>query len=240
MKISEVRNHVSYSSISKYMKCSMQWYYDYVIAPEKKIETLPMKIGIAYHKALEKLYLDRDYDGGLLILEDLAKESGKYARRDISAIINCYKDYYLKVYPLYQSRVDRVEVEGSVNIPGIGVPLDYRMDLLTTDGIVIDHKTVGRIIPDIEYSLQFDLYAYAYYKEYGRLPSRVEYHNAFKNVGSVEVRSKIPNVVDMMKAVSCVVGVVKAIEADVFIPFYGRQCAHCPHKEMCDYEHGKI
>ncbi len=240
MKISEVRDHISYSSISKYMKCSMRWYYDYVIAPEKKVESLPLKIGSAYHNAIEKLYIDRDYDGGLLLLEEFAKENGRYAQKDIGAIINCYKDYYLKVYPLYQSRVEKVEVKGYVDIPGIEVPLEYRMDLLTTDGVIADHKTIGRVVPGIEYSLQFDLYSYAYYKEYGRLPSKVEYHDAYKGTGSVAVRSKIPSISDMMKAVSCAVGVVKAIEADIFIPCYDKHCSYCPHKDMCDREHGSI
>lgn len=240
MKISDVRDHVSYSSISKYMQCSMRWYYDYVIAPDKKVDSLPIKIGTMYHSALEKLYLDRDYDGGLLLLENFAKENGRYAQKDIRAIINCYKDYYLRIYPLYQSRVEKVEVKSQVEIPGISVPLEYRMDLLTTDGTIVDHKTIGNMVPDIEYSLQFDLYSYVYYKEYGRLPSKVEYHEAYKNTGSVAVKSKIPNIADMMKAVSCAVGVVKAIESDIFIPYYGRQCSYCPHKELCDRENGNI
>ena len=49
MKIGDVKDHISYSSISKYLRCPRQWYYDYVVAPEEKEENLSLTLGTVYH-----------------------------------------------------------------------------------------------------------------------------------------------------------------------------------------------
>jgi putative RecB family exonuclease len=240
MKLIEIRDHVSYSSISKYLLCPKRWYYDYVIAPDKPVKSLALDIGSAYHNAMEALYTTGEFDKGKLVLEELASENGRFAQKEISAVSLCYGNYYNEIYPKYQTRVERIELKDRVEIPGVDVPLEYRMDLITTDGVIVDHKTVGRMKPDISYSLQFDLYSYAYYKQYGVMPRGVEYHNAYKSNGKVEVISKIPTISEMLKAVDTAAGVVKSIENDLFYPKCSKACNYCPHKEMCDREYGLI
>jgi len=240
MDFQKVRDHISYSSVNKYLGCPKRWHYDYVIAPEKPKKSLALELGTRYHNAVEKLYTTGEYEEGLKILKEFASESGRFAQKDIKAVTECFKNYYLSVYPLYQSRVQSVELTGKVDVSGIKVPLEYRMDLVTTDGTIIDHKTVGRMHPRIDYSLQFDLYSYAYYKNYGVLPRTVEYHNAYKTTGGVEVVGKMPCISDMLKAIACVVGMVKSVEADIFMPKYSKACNYCPHREMCNREFGSI
>lgn len=240
MKIGDVKDHISYSSISKYLRCPRQWYYDYVVAPEKKEENLSLTLGTVYHTALERLYSERDYEAGLAAFNEISANHGRRAHREVEGIMECYKQYYLSVYPKYASRVESVELKGTVAIPGVEVPLEYRMDLVTTDGIIIDHKTVGRMEPDLEHSLQFDLYAYVFYKQNGVLPRGAEYHYAYKDSGKVKVVSKVPKISEMLKAVACAEGMAKGVEADNFMPTYGKHCEWCPYKELCDREFGLI
>lgn len=240
MKISDIKDHISYSSISKYLLCPKQWHYDYVIVPKEEKESLPLVLGSAYHNALEKLYLEKDYDSGLSEFDEVSANHGRKAHKDIENIKKCYEQYYLSVYPKYASRVESVELVGNVEITGVDVPLEYRMDLVTTDGVIVDHKTVGRVVPELEYSLQFDLYSYVFYKQNGVLPKGVEYHYAYKRNGRVEVVSKMPKISDMLKAVSCAEGMARGVESDNFMPKYGKHCNWCPHRELCDREFGLI
>lgn len=234
------KEHISYSSVNKYLDCPQKWYYDYVIAKDKKETSTALTLGSVYHEALEKLYLDGDYEGGLALFSQLASDSGRFAQKGIEMLRKCYENYYMSIYPQYQSRVEKVEVKDQISVPGIPIPLEYRMDLLTTDGVIIDHKTVGRMVPNIDYSLQFDLYAYAYYRMNGVLPSRVEYHIAYKDSGRVEVVGKVPRLCDMLRAISCVVGAYRGVENDIFYCKCGKQCNYCSHRELCESENGNI
>jgi len=240
MKIETIKDHLSYSSVNKYLQCPKRWHYDYVIAPGKMIKSLALGLGSVYHKALEILYTTGDMEVGRKMLVDFASENGRFAQKEIKAISTCFENYCREIYPQYQSRVEKVELIGRVDIAGVSVPLEYRMDLVTTDGVIVDHKTVGRMKPEIEYSFQFDLYAYAYYKVYRVFPKRVEYHNAYKSNGGVEVVGKSPRISDTFKAIECVSGALKGIENDIFMPKYGKQCNFCPHKEICDRQFGSI
>lgn len=234
------RDHVSYSAISKYLRCPRQWYYDYVVAPQEKKEVFVLLLGTAYHDALENLYLTGKYQEGIDIILALKEKSSGFEHTHIDKTVTCYKNYYRSIYPKYQTRVQKVELKDNVDIAGVKIPLEYRMDLVTTDGVIVDHKTVGQRAPDIRYSFQFDLYSYAYFKEYGVMPRKVEYHCAYKSNGAVEVKDHIPTISNMLKAVDTVVGVASAIENDEVYPKAGKACNWCPHKEMCDREFGLI
>lgn len=234
------RDHLSYSSVSKYLQCPKRWHFDYVIVPEKKKEGLALGLGSVYHSAIEGLYTTGDFDNGKKLIVDFASQNGRFAQKEIEKIGVCFENYYRQIYPQYASRVERIEMKDKVEIGGVGVPLEYRIDLVTTDGVLVDHKTVGRMKPNISYSLQFDLYAYAYYRNYGTLPKRVEYHYAYKTTGGVESEGKSVKMAEVLKAVSCVQGVARGIKEDMFTPTYGKHCDFCPHKEICDREFGAI
>ena len=234
------RDHLSYSAVNKYLQCPKRWHYDYVVAKDEKKESFALKLGSLYHSALEKLYITGEVAEGESMFTQFAGENGKFRQKEIEKTRMCFENYHDTIYPQYQTRVERIEVKDDVFISGLDIPLEYRIDLITTDGTLVDHKTVGRFAPDIEYSLQFDLYAYGYYQKYGVLPRSVEYHNAYKATGRVEVMKKIPRVSDMLKAVSCVAGAYRGVKEDIFIPKYSKACNYCPHREICDREFGMI
>lgn len=234
------RSHISYSAMSKYLECPKRWFYDYVMFADRRVESFALTLGSLYHDAVEGLYNTGEFEENLKKLEDYASEVPRFRQKEVKKVVECFKNYYMEVYPLYASRVEQVELKDEVSIAGVEVPMQFRMDLVTTDGIIVDHKTVGRFVPRLDYSMQFDLYAYAYYRKYGRLPRGIEYHYAYKLTGGVEVKSGVPTMSGMLKAVACVVGAVKGIKNDIFIPKYSKSCNYCPHKGDCDREYGVV
>ena len=239
------RNHFSYSAISAYLDCPMKWYYNYVVAPVREEEPFVFTLGTLYHNALETLYGNKDIQKGFDILNDgWAKANGKFEKKGVERIIKCYETYAADVYPLYESRTDIIEMTDRIDIEDIDVPFEFRIDLSTIDKAIIDHKTVGtthsKYKPNVDNSLQLNLYAYGYYVKTGFMPSRVEYHYAFKDTGNIQIASAIVNQRDMLKAVAIAKGVYKAIKNDVFYPSFKASCRNCPHEQLCTSNLGRI
>ena len=145
-------DHLSYSSISKYLACPASWKYKY-------IDNLPTKsspalvFGSAFHNTVEAYICDRDNielqaqwmkewniqvernedcDWGLDTPEKFYNDGLRMlANSDVLKLIN-------ELMP------KNVERKVTLHLPGVDVPIIGFIDIITEDGIPGDFKTSGK------------------------------------------------------------------------------------------------
>lgn len=222
------KDHVSYSAFSSFEECPRRWWFEYVRYPEEKKDIPAFIIGNAYHDAIAQMYRGAPLEE----CEELYIEKVRGIGKD--GILGAIKYYHSNIYPYYRSKVANIEVEKVVEVPGLDIPLMYRMDLETLDGILVDHKTVGGRAPSVYNNAQLDIYSLAYLTEVGRLPRAVELHLAYKGKDKVEVKSVIPALADVLSTLSRVKAFLGMVERNSFPCKRGFACRNCPFKAECD------
>lgn len=219
-------DHLSWSQINCYLNNPREWWFKYVKYPHLKeqMKTFALDQGSEYHTAMEILYKTGSVNDALVSYDDSMVEHEKknYKRWEIENVRDAIKRYASTIYPLYKSRVSPDNVELNVNtymIEGVPVPIYLRIDLLTNDGVIIDHKTVGRFSPKAEHNGQGLTYASWYYRTKGILPRGFELHKAYKQPSGdtlVEVQSAPISLPDVLNIEEVYRGVWKSIQAGIF------------------------
>ena len=134
---------VSVSQLKKFKACRRAWYLDYVegLIPVAKSDAL--QTGTNYHALLETLYKDGK-------LEDV--EPTKEA-----AMAKAYEKY---IFPAVNVELAEEWLEKEITPE---VTLIGRVDGMTVDGVVVEHKTTSRDIgAEYEYNLMWDEQVLAY------------------------------------------------------------------------------
>lgn len=134
---------VSISQLKKFKACRRAWYLDYVegLIPVAKSDALT--VGTNYHALLETLYKDGK-------LEDV--EPTKEA-----AMAKAYEKY---IFPAVKVELAEEWLEKEI---APDVTLIGRVDGMTADGVVVEHKTTSRDIgAEYEYNLMWDEQVLAY------------------------------------------------------------------------------
>lgn len=145
-------DQVSFSEIELWLRCPKLWEYRYVhnVHLKPSINTL---FGSCYHKALQTNYQqkirsskDLPFDGVYGVFK---AELGKQLKADMKASASLEPHSILpKGYALLAHYMDTIapsiqpsEVERPIYSEIEGVKLEIIPDLITNDGVVIDHKT---------------------------------------------------------------------------------------------------
>ena len=132
-------NHLSFSSVSRYLRCGKQWKYHYLDnLPEEDSESL--LFGRAWHKLIKLA------DGSDLLdyWSAVAAENGlnddlmhlgnrMLQQEEIAATIQG-----LSINP------EMLEMRTELTIPGVSVPVIGFIDMIGNDGVPIDIKTSSR------------------------------------------------------------------------------------------------
>lgn len=136
---------VSISRVRLFKACRRAYWLKYVQGLEPVQRADPLETGLAYHDLIARLYEDGDL---LSVEEDWSKEQ---------AMAVAYQKYILPKIP-------KVEPEKWFEIPiSEDDALVGRIDGITPEGILIEHKTTGSAInEDYEYGLQWDEQILAY------------------------------------------------------------------------------
>lgn len=156
-------DQVSYSSIALWLKCPKLWEYKYVHDAKLRYRSLSMLFGSCYHKTLQANYrhkmnshVDLPIDAVLAAFKKESKRqfgvSPPTIEPPIEEIISLKAQYFnvgnslLRKYmgtvaPLIQP----MEVEKRHHSKIAGIEFVVIPDLITTSGIVIDHKTTTDI-----------------------------------------------------------------------------------------------
>ena len=189
------RPHISFSQLSMYLRCSMQYYFRYILGL-KQPPVLRTAIGKGGHSALEyngryKMRTGQDIKVANLLdmastfidietseVEDLNKaDAGEAKDRAIAS---------LKVYQVRDAKLINpagVEVEFNLDLnPPEEMELPIRIingkiDLVTTDASVIDYKFVNqaRSQGEVDLSPQLTLYGKVFKTLTGKYPRRLGY-----------------------------------------------------------------
>lgn len=132
---------VSISRIKLFKSCRRAYELKYIegLVPIEKAEAL--NIGTGYHEKLEQLYSEGDFDAS-----DLSKES---------AMATAYKKY---IYPKFNV----LYAEGWESCPLGKHELIGRVDGLSDDGKLVEHKTTALDPAEYIYNLQWDEQILAY------------------------------------------------------------------------------
>lgn len=133
---------LSITAIKTFKACRREYFLKYIegLEPVKKPEAL--EIGSNYHQKIEQLYATGDVD-----ISDFSKES---------AMAVAYKKY---IYPHFKMKAAEEWVEKDIGKH----TLFGRVDGLSEDGFLVEHKSVGyEINPDYEYKLMWDEQILAY------------------------------------------------------------------------------
>lgn len=175
----------SASKIDTFSKCPTWFYSRYHLKEKVAVETTYAYLGTGVHSAIQAGYEETGFPYHVLeetVRDKFAALEGKqwsgYTYTDILrkgyAILDAYE--YEQYSPLH------MEYEFLLPFPNVDTPiceLHGFIDLITTDGKVIDFKTNSKAPPkrEVDSSIQLTLYAWAYSQLGGFLPEMVAIHH---------------------------------------------------------------
>lgn len=133
---------LSASKIKLFKACRRAYELKYIYGLEPVQRADALEIGTNYHAKLEELYKTGEVD-----TSDFSKES---------AMAVAYKKY---IYPHF--KVDSVEKWEQLDLPD-GNTMIGRVDGLSEDGRLVEHKTTSLSPAEYEYNLQWDEQVLAY------------------------------------------------------------------------------
>jgi RecB family exonuclease len=187
--------HVSFSQLSMYLRCSMQYYFRYILGL-KEPPKLPLAIGKGGHSALEyngRYKLKNGVDLAVPDMLDMASTFIDIESEEVEAPEREKgeaKDRAIASLRVYQTRDAAaitpagVEVEFNLdlndgldeNVEPIRI-VNGKIDIITTDAAVTDYKFVGqaRSQGEVDLSPQLTLYGKVFQTLTGKYPQRTGY-----------------------------------------------------------------
>jgi hypothetical protein len=175
---------VSASRLKLYTTCRAQYYDKYIARQPDPLNTSAL-FGSAIHKAIEYYYT-----------------KNRNPQYTFSRYMACMYDYWIKHkefteyepyfqlvrkghdilggFPFEELTTRENEVRFSYPLAK-NITIHGYIDLITTDGIVLDFKTSKRKPKDLENDMQFITYAWAYQQKYKELPKAVAWYHLRTN-----------------------------------------------------------
>lgn len=187
------RPHISFSQVSMYIRCSLQYYYRYVLGWKEKPK-LAMSVGRGGHSALEyngKFKMRTGEDLATSNLLDLAStfidaETTELEQSESSGMGEA-KDRAIAALRVFRERdapsITPIGVEVEFNLD-LNEPneepiriVNGKIDLITAETAVEDYKFVkqARSQTEVDISPQLTLYGKVFHKLTGRYPSKTGY-----------------------------------------------------------------
>jgi putative RecB family exonuclease len=261
MTLSELRQkpHLSASSISTYIDCSLAYWFAYVQRLPMEFVSDALEFGTAIHLTLADFYRAR-MTGDRLLLKDVhesyrqhwsnrAKDNPliKYAeRKDFQSYMHEGVDLlsaWFKKLPDDQFEVIAVEEAFIFEINGIPLPIVGAIDLVEQDEagtiIITDHKTSSRAysVDEIDQNPQVTIYQMA-----ARANGFADREILLKF--DCLVKTKTPKFeqyyttrtdIDEIRLIRKIQTVWNGIASQVYIPNdTGWKCKGCPYKKACN------
>jgi putative RecB family exonuclease len=261
MELSELRQkpHLSASSISTYIDCSLQYYFSYIKRLPMEFVSDALEFGSAIHLTLADFYRAK-MTGDRLLLKDVHESYKQFwtnrvkDRSDIKyADQKDFQSYLIEGADLLTAWFNKlpddtfsviaVEEAFVFEIDGIPLAIFGAIDLVEEDDsgtvIITDHKTTGRA-----YSID----------EIDQNPQVTIYQMAAKANGFADreillkfdclVKTKTPKFeqyyttrteIDELRLIRKIQTVWNGIKSKVFIPNdTSWKCKTCPYKKACD------
>lgn len=260
-------NHLSFSQINMFLRCSQSWYYRYIdpgiVLPPgiALIKGKSVHSGIEYNfgqKIKSKVDLPKKdiVDKAVFEYDEQTKNAEIYitdeeAGKGKKEIIGEGLDSLVKVTELYADEAAptiqpvSVELKQTVNIPDCR-PLITVIDCIDDKKTVRDFKVTGKSKPqnEADNSLQLTLYALAYHDINGEMPEELTLDTLVttKKPKYAVIKTKRDEM-DFITAIRTIQAVEKAINAEVFLPpaegSYVCDPKWCGYYSMCKFRNKK-
>lgn len=260
-----MRKHLSFSQISMYLGCGEAYRLSYVEG-NRSAPNIAMVKGTSFHRVAEvnnykKItskkdmsldemldmasdQIDRAFEKELYLSDEEVSKSKSY-------LLGQAKDSLLGTIPGLHVNSQgiqplQIEKEYNIEIPGVKRNLKAFIDLITSDGRVIDYKLTSKAKSksSAENDLQLALYALIYKVNFGEFP-RVQFHNyVFKKDRKTGDNTYSFNVLEpeqryCEKKVQPLLSTIKAVEDSiqkgVFLPAEPGSWRCSP--KMCSFYH---
>ena len=258
MRSAITRPHWSYSSVSQYLKCPLQYYFERVVKLPRKGVTDAQVLGSAVHSALATYHRTLQ-SGAAVTVESIRKayldawdgrvEDGQVVNLGNKSLGDC-RDLGMTLVEVYLEQPPSgtvIAVESPMMTPIADSRGDYLekpilivADLITRqdDGTlkITEIKTSGRAFSESEVvtSLQPTFFANALHESAGEEPA-VEFTVLVKTKVPKAQRIQATRTTSDYQRLGDLIGVVgKAVEAGVFYPVESPlNCSGCPFYRPC-------
>lgn len=228
--INKLPPYYSATQLSMLQRCPRQYYYRYVLGIKSK-PGAALSLGSGVHTSLEHNYtqkIESHNDRPLSEVQEVFAASLETRKDDTSwtdmkyekaldigtNLIREYQTYYApQIQPV------AVEKEFLISLPGVSKPIKGFIDIIDDNGIIRDHKVVGRAKKkrDLETSLQLGIYSMAYKEDNGKLPNMVSFDCLVKTAkGKVEQVGMKPEEDRLMRTLRIIQDLDKQIQAMLF------------------------
>jgi putative RecB family exonuclease len=251
------RPHWSYSSISQYLKCPLQYYFERILGLPRRTTSDAQVLGASIHAALafhhrklkarEVVAAHQVHDTFLAAWENQTSQFEVVYDKRSAADNHALGIALIEVYLQEPPPANIVAVEAPMLTPitnsrgeVLEKPLLVVLDLITRqdDGIpkIVEIKTTSRAYSDSEVatSLQPSCYASALYELTGQEPL-IEYAVLVKTkapkVQRIEAIRTIP---DFRRLGDIIEAVERGVESEVYYPIESPlNCSSCPYFREC-------
>lgn len=184
MDLNDLRKspHWSYSALSTYLNCSLQYYFRYIEQTGPERVPVCFSFGRAFHAALSHFVMNGTkatqvfsdiFSSEVAATENLVYKQGQ----DFNSMCELADRMLGVVFDEWQDTcsVKGVAVPFKIEIPGLSKPLIGEYDLLLEDGdstIIVDWKTAASkwSASKAGRDIQATAFCYAYTKEHGENP----------------------------------------------------------------------
>lgn len=244
---------ISPSQITLYLTCSLKYKFDYIDRLPKATRSAALALGTAVHAALQWLHRDRKAGRNPPLDEVLRVFAADWhaqttatdvlTREDPDTLLLKGKELLTAYYHQPWIPVQGAEVPFQIPLvnPETGeildLPLRGVIDLIETDGALVEFKTPQRTPPAdaIADNLQLTAYAYAYETLFGKPPSTIRLVNLVKTKQpKIESQETDRGERDYVRLFSIAKEVIKGVRAGVFVPNRGCWlCSDCEFDTDC-------
>jgi hypothetical protein len=241
-------DHLSYSSISKYLKCGKQWKYRYIDKLQEE-SSEALLFGSAWHKMikyelqeennnlLDSWYAVCEEWDGVKLPSPMSDELIQLGEKMLTSPDITKTIQGLSVQP------ESLEMETELHIPGVPVPIIGFIDMIDLDSTPIDIKTSGKkwSQQQADTSLQPTFYLAALEQlQMVKLPAKFKYivFTKAKNP-TVQILETTRTHEDVFALYGLIGEVWQAIQKEVFTPTDpGNWWCHpkyCGFWDVCEY-----
>ncbi len=248
---------LSVTRINMFLEDPRKYWYIY----EMGIETPKSEgfyFGSAVHEGLDYYYSGKDPMQGVskalfgkkTSLKEEVKEGVDLHKLYTQArkIFDIYKKEAPKFKPLFVEHMFEVDLIHPITKEQLPAVFTGKIDLITTDGNMVDHKTGGGFgngyFDDANW-IQSTGYAYAYFMKFGKLPNSFTYNMIIKgntkNPPRFEQKVLTPDLKDICKFIDICKDVLGKISKGETKDYPSEKHSRvCPCKDVCPYCNGTL
>jgi putative RecB family exonuclease len=251
---------ISASQLNCYLGCSLQYKFRYVDKLPRPWRAASMAFGTSIHSAIEWFHRER-IDGRVPLASAAVSifQADWYAQTVEPLIFG--KNETKEILAKKGAEMIHLYVEAAANAPvpsaveerfsvglvdvetgeEIGVDLHGIIDLIESDGTVVDFKTSARAfdVVGLERHLQLSIYALAVFLEKQSIPSlRIDALLKTKTP-RLERYETVRTTGDLAWTAQLVAGVARSIDQELFFPNPSWRCSECEFYGHCNLWRGK-